>query len=357
MHQWIFKLAITTLLCGLGLLAFWSSEAVPPVTASNTHNADSNAPTTGIAPAHFVLDKAEIEKTVALENPDIPVQIFAQLPASMRGVPLPEALKVDENGQLLITTDIKQLFDFYLSATAEEPLTLIVARIKHQLQNQLPQQALQQAEAILAGYLQYRNRIAEILAAGQDEAVAGQRSFEQIVLLKEQIALARGTFFDAQVNEVFFARQDEYDNYILARQLLAANSGLTNMERQQAKRMLEANTAPWLVEQQQSANRLNHYRQLAAQLNKEDDDQALRDLRERQFGVDAADRLAKLERQRAQWNAKVDEYHHHLKALLEAPALSTDEQSLKVVQLRARYFSTLEQRRIAAIDHHRFGLD
>lgn len=46
----------------------------------------------------------------------------APLPTSFRGTSVDGSFSVDASGNLLITRDIRNLFDYFLSAVGEEPL-------------------------------------------------------------------------------------------------------------------------------------------------------------------------------------------------------------------------------------------
>lgn len=298
---------------------------------------------------HIVLPQTAIEKVVNQPSKPVPDVVFARLPKSLKGAPLPQLLDLEENGALVINEKIKKLFDYFLSAIGEESLEMIVARIKHQLR-QLPASANVQAQEILEGYLKYRNELAAIMAQANGEV--GQRSFDQIALLREQIADARQALFAPDVLEVFFAKQDQYDNYMYARQKLE-KSDLTLAERAAAVELLNASTPDWLVEQQRKSEQVNNYRQLAKTGSNDD----LRVLAEREFGINAADRLAKLQLERQQWQQNLSQYHVELSELLKTKTAEGDELERQIQQLRLAYFKPRELRRVAAIDWTRFRVD
>ncbi|NQZ08645.1 MAG: hypothetical protein HRT35_15940, partial [Algicola sp.] len=245
---------------------------------------------------------------------ETPAEVFERLPGSLTGLPLPEALMVDHQGNLVVNQLIRNLFDFYLTAIGEESLELIIERIKHQLAAQLTGSALAQSVAILTGYLQYRNNLAHILndqpaaladIPSMDSLSLGSLSMDNLRQLKQQIADSRYQFLDVQVIEAFFAEQDQYDEYMLAQNGIARDSQLTPKLRALALDELTQQAPDWLRKQQQAANQLSHFHQqqqllLAHQGSAAD----IQRLREHTFGIEAADRLVRLAEKRQLWHTR-----------------------------------------------------
>ncbi len=300
-------------------------------------------------------------KSVVLQPPveAIPVEVFSRLPNSLRNTPLPESLEVDEQGHLVVNQLVRKLFDFYLTAIGEESLELIVARIKHQLSEELPESALVESVVILEGYLQYRNDVARILNQQNTLEVTGESQYQQLQLLQQTLIDARHQFLAADVIEAFYGEEDAYDSYMLASKAVSDDPELSVAQRQQALAELEQQAPDWLREQQQSANQLNVYRQQQQQLLEQEGSQSdVRELREQTFGIEAADRLAKLDEKREQWHSKLAEYHQQLGALLEGKSEGEADTSrqAQIGQLRQLYFDDNEIRRVDAIDRHKFDL-
>jgi len=78
------------------------------------------------------------------------------LPGSLDGTEADGAIAVDAAGHLVISLELRRLFDHFLAATGEEPLATIRARIIAVLHDRLPATAAGQAIEILDRYLAYR---------------------------------------------------------------------------------------------------------------------------------------------------------------------------------------------------------
>ncbi|MFT5163941.1 MAG: lipase chaperone LimK [Alteromonadaceae bacterium] len=297
--------------------------------------------------------KATLKQVVHQATDEIPPEFYQRMPRSLRGTPPPQTLQVDEQGHLVINQDIQKLFDFYLTATGEEPLKHIIARIKHQLDEQLNQPALSESVDILEGYLQYRNHIAQITNQAKQNPSHDINSPDGIKQVREQIADSREQFLSAQVIEAFFGRQDEYDHYMQGLQLIASNPELTPEQRKQALNELEQQTPQWLREQQQTANRLNEFRHFRQQIKTSDID--LQRVAEQTFGIEAADRFSILAVKRQQWHDKIDDYHQQLASVLINNASNDKNRQEQIAQLREQHFEGGELLRIAVIDRQQYG--
>ena len=73
-------------------------------------------------------------------------------------------------------------------------------------------------------------------------------------------------------------------------------------------------------------------------------------LREREFGRDAALRLAELDRRRAEAARRLAEYQRQRDAILADTSLGADERAAAVEALRAARFEPRELARIRALD-------
>lgn len=339
----------------LTLVLYWKSPEMQP--SSKMVDVDIGKMAATPLAGHRTLAPDTIAVAVRQSATDgVPLKVLRQLPKSLRGVPLPETLSVDERGALVINQAIQKLFDFYLTAIGEESLQLIIARIKHQLNGQLDEPALAESLVILEGYLQYRNHLATILNESQAEVTQDPRSVARLELLRQQISAAREQFLGPRVIEAFFERQDQYDEYMLARQAILNDDGMSLSQQQQARSELDRETSQWLIEQQHSAGGLNRfYQQQQKLLTQPGGEDAIQVLRETSFGIEAADRLARLDEKRQQWHSKLSDYHQQLKTLLDNSSADDETRQQQITQLRQQYFSENELRRVDAIDRHKFG--
>ena len=71
------------------------------------------------------------------------------LPPSLAGLDHGIKLGTDTNGNLIINDEIKELFEFYMSAMGEESLKQIITRIQSDMSSQLRSSALNQGLSLL----------------------------------------------------------------------------------------------------------------------------------------------------------------------------------------------------------------
>lgn len=343
-------LAISGVMASMFLIGVWQhSKAVQ----APTDNKPQISQVQGQEPAHIVLPAIAIEQVVDSNKVSMPESVFNTLPTSLRGAPLPVSLDVGQSGVLIINDKIKKLFDYYLSAVGEEPLTMIVARIKHQLKTQLDSPAIEQALSLLSSYLNYRNQLAALI---KQRKLEGSRSVEQMSLAMQQMADLRIQLFEAEVVDIFFGEQQQYDQYMLAKLRLAQDQHLSTEQHVQAKEMLDANMPQWLKAQQDKADKLNQYRDQAEQLINKGQMNEAQLLAQQTFGIAAADRLEQLRQKREQWQSTLNRYHEHLQVLLSHSMVDELSRNESIEQLRSQYFLPAQIKRVAAIDGAKFNI-
>lgn len=280
----------------------------------------------------------------------IPPESTKQLPTSLRNTPMPEHLDVNQDGSLFINKKILHLFEFYLSAIGEESLELVITRIKSNLKEQLTAQALDEALHILEGYLQYRNEITALKHEYNQAFSNNEYSLEYVINTRNELIEARWRFLPKDVITAFFEQEDEYENYMLSLATIARDNSLSKEQKTSAISLLNTQTPSWLIEQQNTANQLNKYRQQFRELLSQGaSDSELRILREQEFSSEVSDRLSNLDTQRLQWQQRLSEYRVELVTIL---AIESDPKAQQVLidELRSQHFTVQEIRRVNALD-------
>lgn len=328
------------------------SEPTPPRVAEPV------APVTQATPAaQVVADKvvapARIRQMVMENVSDLAADdpFFNTLPASLADSPRPAALEIDENGSLVIDHRLKNLMEFYLTAMGEEPLESIVARIKQDISQQLVGDAQAQAIEILQGYLQYRNHLGEINNEFAGQYDAQNYDLNTVREMKRRQREARSNFLPADVIESFYQREDEYDQFMLARVALRADGDLSAADKAAQLTLLEQNAPQWILDADTRANKVSEVRAREAALRATDaDEMALYSLRAQAYGTEGADQLQALDQRRAQWRGRVTDYRAELGSLISTYGGAEWVDGEALHRLRARYFQGPELVRIRALD-------
>lgn len=280
----------------------------------------------------------------------VPDEYIQHLPTSLLNTPLPQRLDINEDGSLRINKKILHLFEFYLSAIGEEPLERIIARINHNLTEQLTAQALTEALDILDGYLQFRNAITAIKQEHNQMASDDYASFEHIIISRNELIATRWRFLSEEVIAAFFEQEDQYEHYMFSLVEIRRNHNLSDEQKSDAISALNTQSPDWLIKQQSTANKLNVYRQKYYDMVQQGaSDNELNMLREQEFNAQAADRLSALDTKREQWQQRINEYRIELATLVSIEPDNQAQQEL-IKALRNQHFNAQEIRRIRALD-------
>lgn len=264
------------------------------------------------------------------------------LPHSLSDTQPDGQLDVDADGNLVITHGVKRFFEYYLSTVGEESLDDIKSRIARELVQRLPETAAVQAWALFERYTQYKEALSAIPAPDQNTST--------LMDTMKARSDARKSWLGTEISDAFFGEEEAYDHYALQKRQLEADDSLSETEKQQrleqltsqlpdqVREVLEETTRPGKVAQQVETMR--------AQGSSEADIQAYRAT---QFGSEAAERLGELDKQRAVWQTRYDDYRQQREAILTA-GLDASDQQQQIEALQKRLFDTQEQRRVNALD-------
>jgi len=265
------------------------------------------------------------------------------LPASLAGTSHGVQL-LSRDEQLVVTASLRDLFDYYLSTLGEASVAQIQQLIETELQQQLQGQALTDAAEILANYLSYKQALHSF---EQDyQADPSHNRQQQLTFMQERqqalIALQNRELGN-DVAAVFFAFDRQMDDNTLARAVIL-NSDLTAEGKQQALINLQAEQP---IQQQLQQQRTQQQQRLLeidqAELTQEEKYRQ----RAETVGEDAAQRLAQLDQQRAQWQQRLDEFRMELQQL--KPSLAEEDYRQQYQQLLEQRFEPHERARAQAL--------
>lgn len=267
---------------------------------------------------------------------------LGERPASLTGTRVDGALQVDADGNLVIDLGVRRVFDYFLATIGEESLDEIRARLALYLQQHLPAAAAQQAWDLLTRYLDYKDALAEM--PGHDGSYDGMRDSLQ------RARELRDALLGPTLAEAFFREEDEYADFALQYIDQLHDPVLTAQEKQQRAEALLSALPDNARQEIQSTGRPLQIEQSVQALREQGattDDIWL--YREQQFGSAAADRLAALDAQRAQWQQRY-EYYRQQREAIETSGLDDTDKAAEIIRLRAEQFSDAEQKRVDVLD-------
>lgn len=264
-------------------------------------------------------------------------------PASLRGTDVPGGFVVDEQGHLQIAPDALELFEYFFSATGEEPDAQIRRRIEAEIHARLSPPASEEALALLDAYLRYREQARALFEAGGADLPLEIR-FQRIRELRRAV-------FGSGDAETLFGPEEDRIRIELERRHVATDPELSLEERSSRLEALDAKLPTEVVEARAAARAALDLRRDEAHLRAEGAGEAeIQALRERRFGPEASARLAALDRERADWQRRVTEWQD-LRRRLEQ-TLSEDPTALAetLEAARAERFSEAESIRLRALE-------
>ena len=307
------------------------------------------------APVKTVLASSVIETT---ENILGYKSIHGTLPESLRGTTLDNSLRVDDKGHLIISIDLKDLFDYFLSTITEEDLDTILLRINEYLEHHLQEPALSESKAILAQYIEFKYSLISLeeemgdeLAqmSQQDKVNGGYLSF-----LKKQMDqrnALRSQYLDLNVYEAFYEDEQRYDEYTYSKLLVSSDTSLSASEQFDKITELQS-TLPEDVRKSIRNTQITDELKIRTEqlLLSGGDQEQVRELRREMFGDAAVQRFDKLDQQRAQWTSRVDSYLSQRNEILNSQGLPEGELNVQIDDLRASLFEKQEQIRVRSIE-------
>lgn len=327
-------LALLVVLLAMFLVGlFWSPVAI----VSGTSNGAQNV---AVSPGTDDPDTAHLADSfqAALSR----AETLAAMPASLRGTEVDGLLQASAGGELVVTPDLRRVFDYFLSAQGEESLEACQARLASYLQASLPAQAAGEAWQFFQQYM----ALGEAMAAlpPHDGSPASIRS---AVTQRHDMQLA---YLGQEAAEAFYGMDIAYDRYMADRQDILDNPSFSETQRRQQLRgltqSLPAAMQSMLEETRAPAQLAARTQTLREQGASEAD---IRRLREQQFGTEAADRLESLDQQREQWDARYQGYREERQAIIDS-GLSHLDQETALARLRHQKFSDQELGRVEALD-------
>ncbi|WP_417515667.1 lipase secretion chaperone [Marinobacter sp.] len=337
----VFRLSYTIPVIIAVVIAFWlladGAQDQPASTRTSDRSADTITDDAGFSVARQQPPSKMVEGSAELRVPD-------RLPPSLEGTSVPgDWAKTDRFGNLIPTSELRQLFEYYLSALGEETLAQLVVRIRLAL-SVLEEPARAQALDTLGRYLDYKLALADLEGAYGETGAGGP---DEIQRRMAEIQALRRTWMDADTAEAFFADEEAIDRYQLNKLSIGRDKSLTEQQREEALAKAEMALPESVRQARQDTRKFARYEQAREALAT--NPEALRAWRQQEFGAEAAQRLEELDAEQKDWNRRWQSYTKERDALT-ASGLAEPEREEGLALLREKYFSETERVRAKALD-------
>ena len=302
----------------------------------------NEAPTPAPAPAVTAQD-SRISAPPSLPPPSAPARLTpaAQEPTSLRGTQVDGELLVDARGNLVLTSQVRHLFDYFLSLIGEESGLQARQRIRDHLTAQLDEPARGQALELLETYLDYQYQLVDLEA----RFPVAER-LEDLLAREQAVQQLRARLFSREAHEAFFAGEEIYNNFTLERLTIQQDPSLSDREKGLAIEALRENL-PEEMQQLLVPQIHNDLREQTLALRAAGADEGrIRQLRMGMLGPEATERLEELDRSRAEWRERVAAFQQERERILSQPGLAESDRRAAVNALLEEQFTANERLRL-----------
>ena len=203
-------------------------------------------------------------------------------------------LSLDADGNLLISEDIRRIFDYFLAAAGEEPLRTSVERLRAYIAAQLPANAGGQGAGPAQPIPRLQTRTGAARARPPQTA-----NLEALRQREAAVQALRARIFDAQTQQAFFARETAYNQFTLQRLAILHNTQLNDAGKAAAVDQLR-NSLPAEMQDTVLPQLQNDLRQQTAQLKAGANPNRFANCASTWWGQ-ATQRLEVLDQQRKTW--------------------------------------------------------
>lgn len=306
-----------------------------PVTTTN-----ANTPTKSTATT------AKPAPTQAAAAPNVVAALpatLAPLPPSFKGTEVDGRFQVDSAGNLLITEDIRHIFDYFLASFGEESLPDSVKRLRAYIASQLPQPAQEQAQTLLSQYLDYKR---ELVLLERD--LPQMADLDALRRRETAVQSLRARLFTAEAHQAFFAGEEAYNQFTLQRLAIQHDDKLDAAAKGRAMDQLRAGLPAELQESvlpQLQSELHEQTEQLRAQGGSAEQ---VRALRQQLVGAEATNRLETLDQQRSQWKQRVATFAAAKAQIDGQNGLSDGDKQAAIQRLAEEQFNETERLRLEA---------
>lgn len=267
------------------------------------------------------------------------------LPNSFEGTEVDGQFRLDQAGNLLVSMDIRRIFDYFLSAYGEESIKTSITRLQTYIRSQLSEPAEGQALALLEQYLDYKRQLIQL-----EKDLPQMASLDAMRQREQAVQNLRASIFSAETHQAFFGQEEAYNQFTLQRLTISHDQALSDQQKAEAMDRLRA-TLPEDMQEMLAPQLQAELRQQTASLQAQGGTpEQIRQLRLQLVGAEATTRLEVLDQQRQKWRQRLDEFRKE-KARIEANrGLSDEDRRAAIASLAEERFDERERLRLDAAE-------
>jgi lipase chaperone LimK len=269
-------------------------------------------------------------------------------PQMLQGTVAP-VLPVNLQGRLERKRDVRDFFDYFLTAQSVLPPPQLDALVKQQIKAQLDgKPAASEAEALWKNYSGYLTALTQLAAVpgnispgiATGGATTGITAVDAASLQSfvEQRAALRRRFL-AEWSGPFFGAEDQAMLAFVARARITQDNTLSEAERKRRLQEIEQNLPPGERSVEQQEKQQQQWFAAVDRIRQQNlAPEAMRAEVAQLKGAEFADRFVAQEQQNRAWQANYEQYAAQ-RDQLQAQALAPQDQETQLEQLRAKFFA------------------
>jgi lipase chaperone LimK len=270
---------------------------------------------------------------------------MAPLPPSFAGTQVDGRFRLDQAGNLLISMDIRRIFDYFLSAYGEESLKTSIERLQTYIRSQLDEPAEGQALALLEQYLDYKRQLIQL-----EKELPQMASLDAMRQREQAVQNLRASIFSAEAHLAFFAQEEAYNQFTLQRLAIRHDQALSDQQKAEALDQLRAGLPPEMQEMLVPQLQAELRQQTAALQAQGATPAQIQQLRLQLVGAEATARLEALDQKRQQWQQRLDDYRREKARIVANNGLSDEDRQAAIASLAAERFDERERLRLEAAE-------
>lgn len=264
------------------------------------------------------------------------------------GTDIDGQLAVDENGNLIVAIDVKDFYDYFLSAVGDRSLEDVLAEMDSQFTSRLPPEAAKQAQRLLLDYVSYQQQMGELMARPLVENSQQNTAYYAQVMADsfEELKNIRRQHFPPDVVDAFFGLEEAYGEYAVQTMLVRADASLSEPERLAKLESMEALLPEQLVSDAKAAEERNAVADSAQEAYQAGlPPEEIRQLLDGVYSTDEIDSLLTFYENEASWQQRTADYFANRKSL-EKRGLQGAELEAALGEYRDAHFSERELMRL-----------
>lgn len=267
-----------------------------------------------------------------------PASAFAIDTSSLRGTEVDGSVSFDANGQVVLEPGLRRLFDYYLSLIGERDPHQIRQLLADHLLGRHGANRTQMVLKYFDRYVAYQQRLAETKIG---DAVDPQERLAKAMALRREL-------LGDEMATAFFAEEEAQAALTLKRMAIAGDASLTADRKSELLAELDRSEGHTARSEADTASAVADQERRFAQAHASASQRAAE--REALWGKDAAERLRRLDEERARWDSRIEQYLFARTRIDADRSLSPAARAQALSALRARHFDAAEQRRVASLE-------